>query len=196
MAETKHTATGDWTTTTNTLNQQQDSTTDTNSTKRIWNEIAKAKKVLGQRKFFFVGFSWTLGIWRRMNLRGKRRVIPHGKPEIWYHLMKTRPDLLRGKGTFDWWRSWCWWSSFKSTRFEPCNRYTTAPLVINKAQLDWPRQEGFSCKRIKGHKQEDINTQSDITNINEANQRGVRELDSIGLIDTVEEIKNGGPGSL
>ena len=30
----------------------------------------------------------------------------------------------------------------------------------------------------------------------EANQRGVRELDSKGLIDTVEEIKNGGPGSL
>ena len=22
------------------------------------------------------------------------------------------------------------------TRFEPCNRYTTAPLVINQAQLD------------------------------------------------------------
>ena len=27
--------------------------------------------------------------------------------------------------------------------------------------------------------------------MNEANQRGVRELDSKGLIDTVEEIKNG-----
>ena len=76
------------------------------------------------------------------------------------------------------------------------NRYTIAPLVINQAQLDWPRQEGFSYKRIEEHKQEDINTQSNITNINEANQRGVRELDSIGLIDTVEEIKNGGPGSL
>ena len=33
--------------------------------------------------------------------------------------------------------------------------------------------------------------QSDIANMNEANQRGVRELDSKGLIDTVEEIKNG-----
>ena len=41
------------------------------------------------------------------------------------------------------------------------NRYTTAPLVINQAQLDWPRQEGFSYKRIKEHKQERINTQSD-----------------------------------
>ena len=43
----------DWTTTTNTLNQQQVSTMDTNSTKQIWNEIAKAKRkeVLG-RKFF------------------------------------------------------------------------------------------------------------------------------------------------
>jgi hypothetical protein len=45
-------------------------------------------------------------------------------------------------------------SASNQTRFEPCNRYATAPLVINQAQLDWPRQEGFSCKRIKEHKQE------------------------------------------
>ena len=45
--------------------------------------------------------------------------------------------------------------------FEVCNRYTAAPLVINQAQLDWPRREGFSYKRIEGHKQEDVNTQSD-----------------------------------
>ena len=76
------------------------------------------------------------------------------------------------------------------------NRYTTAPLVINQAQLDWPHWEGFSCKRIEEHKQEDINMQSDIANMNEANQKGVRELDSKGLINTAEEIKNGGPGSL
>ena len=31
--------------------------------------------------------------------------------------------------------------------------------------------------------------------MDEANQRGVPELDSKGLIDTVEEIKNGGLGS-
>ena len=49
---------------------------------------------------------------------------------------------------------------------------------------------------MEEHKQEDVNTQSDITNMNEANQRGVWELDSKGLIDTVEEIKNGGPGAL
>ena len=48
------------------------------------------------------------------------------------------------------------------------NRYTTTPLVINQAQLDWPRREGFSCKRIEEHKQEDINTQSEIANMNEA----------------------------
>ena len=72
-------------------------------------------------------------------------------------LMRTRPDLPRGKGTFDWWRSRCWWSDFKSARFKPYNRYTTALLVINQAQLDWPRQEGFSCKRIEEHKQEDVN---------------------------------------
>ena len=32
--------------------------------------------------------------------------------------------------------------------------------------------------------------------MDKANQRGVQELDSKGLIDTVEEIKNGGPGSM
>ena len=51
--------------------------------------------------------------------------------------------------------------------FEAYNRYTTAPLVINQAQLDWPRQEGFSCKRIEEHKQERINTQSEITDVYE-----------------------------
>ena len=81
--------------------------------------------------------------------------------------------------------------------FEACNHYTTAPLVINQAQLDSPRQEGFSCKRIEEHKQERINTQSEIANVYEAKIKvGVQELDSKGLIDTVEEIKNGGPGSL
>ena len=72
------------------------------------------------------------------------------------------------------------------------NLATATPL----AQLDWPRREGFSCKRIEEHKQEDVNTQYDIANMNEAKQRGVRELDLKGLIDTVKEIKNGGPGSL
>ena len=51
--------------------------------------------------------------------------------------------------------------------FEACNRYTTAPLVINQAQLDWPRQEAFSCKRIEEHKQERINTQSEIADVYE-----------------------------
>ena len=32
--------------------------------------------------------------------------------------------------------------------------------------------------------------------MDEVNQRGVQELDSKGLIDTVEEIKNEGPGSM
>ena len=47
------------------------------------------------------------------------------------------------------------------------NLATATPL----AQLDWPRREGFSCKRIEGHKQEDVNTQSDIANMDEANQK-------------------------
>ena len=77
------------------------------------------------------------------------------------------------------------------------NRYTTAPLVINQAQLDWPHREGFFCKRIEEHKQERINTQSEIIDMYEAKIKvGVQELDSKGLIDTVEEIKNGSPGSL
>ena len=52
-------------------------------------------------------------------------------------------------------------------------------------------EKAFPCKRIEGHKQEDVNTEYDIANMDEANQRGVQELDSKGLIDTVEEIKNG-----
>ena len=77
------------------------------------------------------------------------------------------------------------------------NRYTATPLVINQAQLDWPRREGFSCKRIEEHKQERINTQSEIADVYEAKIKvGGQELNSKGLIDTVEEIKNGGPGSL
>ena len=34
------------------LNQQQDSTTDTNSTKQSENEIARPNRVVGQRKIF------------------------------------------------------------------------------------------------------------------------------------------------
>ena len=34
------------------LNQQQDSTTDTNSTKQSENEIARLNRVVGQRNFF------------------------------------------------------------------------------------------------------------------------------------------------
>ena len=39
--------------------------------------------------------------------------------------------------------------------------------------------------------------QSEIADVYEAKIKvGVQELDSNGLIDTVEEIKNGGPGSM
>ena len=81
--------------------------------------------------------------------------------------------------------------------FEACNCYTTAPLVINQAQLDWHRREGFSCKQIEEHKQERINTQSEIADVYEAKIKvEVQELDSKELIDTVEGTKNGGPGSM
>ena len=52
--------------------------------------------------------------------------------------------------------------------FKACNYYTTALLVINQEQLDWPRQEGFFYKRIEEHKQESVNAQSEIVNVNEA----------------------------
>ena len=78
-----------------------------------------------------------------------------------------------------------------------CNCYTAAPLVINQPQLDWPRQEDFSCKRIEEHKQERINKQYEIADVYEAKIKvGVQEINSKGLIDIVDEIKNGGPGSL
>ena len=110
-------------------------------------------------------------------------------------LMCTRPDLPRGRvdsidGVRDVGDPTSNQHDSKSS-----NRYTTALLVINQAQLDWPRREGFSCKRIEEHKQEDVNTQSDIANMDEANhKRGSRTR--FQRIDTVEEIKNGGPGSL
>ena len=51
------------------------------------------------------------------------------------------------------------------SRFEVLQPLHHTPLVINQAQLDWPRQEGFSCKRIEEHKQERINTQSKIADV-------------------------------
>jgi len=66
-------------------------------------------------------------------------------------------------------------SSFKSAWFEPYNHYTTALLVINQAQFDWPRQEGCSYKQIKEHMLENINAQSKIANMNDMNiQRGFK----------------------
>jgi hypothetical protein len=53
----------------------------------------------------------------------------------------------------------------------PCNRYTAAQLVINQAQLDCPRQEGFPCKRIEEHKQERVNSQSEIVDVYEAKNK-------------------------
>jgi hypothetical protein len=34
-----------------------------------------------------VDYRW----WTQMNLKGKTRIIPHGKPEIWYHLIGAGP---------------------------------------------------------------------------------------------------------
>jgi hypothetical protein len=77
-----------------------------------------------------------------------------------------------------------------------CNCYTTAPLVINQPQLDWPRQENFSCKRIGEHKQERVNTKSEMADVYEAKTKmGVQALIIKGLITTVVKNKNGRPDS-
>ena len=48
------------------------------------------------------------------------------------------------------------------------NCYTAGLLVINQEQLDWPRREGISCKRIEEHKQKRVNMQSEIADVYEA----------------------------
>ena len=74
------------------------------------------------------------------------------------------------------------------------NHETVAPLVINQAQLDWPRREGFSCKRIEEHKQERVNTQSENCRcVWSENQDGVQALITKVLITTVVKKKNSGP---
>ena len=88
--------------------------------------------------------------------------------ESWYHLMWLGPifrevmvNSIGGDSTLA-------IRLLISHDSKSCNRYTTTPLVINQAQLDWPRREGFSCKRIEEHKQESINAQSEIAIMSEA----------------------------
>ena len=76
---------------------------------------------------------------------------------------------------------------------------TVTPLLrwlSTKHNLIDLAEKAFPASESKNTSKKNVNTQSDIADMNEANQRGVRELDSKGLIGTVEEIKNGGPGSL
>ena len=63
---------------------------------------------------------------------------------------------------------WRWWSGLLIRHdSKSCNRYTAVLLVMNLAQLDWPRWEGFSCKRIEEHKQEGLHVQSEIADLYE-----------------------------
>jgi hypothetical protein len=57
------------------------------------------------------------------------------------------------------------------SRFEPLDPLHHYPLVINQAELDWPRQEGFPFKRIEEHKQERVNSQSEIADVYEAKNK-------------------------
>jgi hypothetical protein len=91
----------------------------------------------------------------------------------WYSLV-SHCDVALARSSdrydrFDWWRTRCWRSGLLIRHdSNPCNRYTAAPLVINQAQLDWPRQEDFFSHRIEEHKQERINAQSEIADEYEA----------------------------
>ena len=76
-----------------------------------------------------------------------------------------------------------------------CNRYTTASLVINQAQLDWPRQEDFSCKRIETQARKGKHAIWNCRCIWSKDQDGVQALITKGLITTVVKNKNGGPDS-
>jgi hypothetical protein len=51
-------------------------------------------------------------------------------------------------------------------------KYSSTPLlVINQAQLDWPRQEGFPYKWIEEQKQERVNLQFEIADVYEAKNK-------------------------
>ena len=68
---------------------------DTNSEKQNWKWKLQNSKGYRTAEFFCWIFMWILG--KETNLKGKSK-IPHGKPEIWYHLMGTMVlDLPRGR---------------------------------------------------------------------------------------------------
>ena len=72
-----------------------------------------------------------------MNLKGKNTTIPHGQPGILIPLDRAaRDDLSRGRGKFDWWRLDVGDPASNQHDSKSSNHYTTAPLVINQAQLD------------------------------------------------------------
>ena len=54
-------------------------------------------------------------------------------------------------------------------------------------------EKAFPCKRIENTSKKTVNTQSEIADVYEANLKGVRALESKGLIDTVEEMQERGP---
>jgi hypothetical protein len=56
------------------------------------------------------------------------------------------PIFREVDGYVDWWRLDAGDLGFESARFGPRIHYTTAPLIINQAQLDLPRHKGFSLQ--------------------------------------------------
>jgi hypothetical protein len=86
--------------------------------------------------------------------KGKQEDYLTGNRGIWYQMIGDGPIYREVDGYVDWWRLDVDNLSFESARFGPSNHYTTAPLVINQAQLDWPCHEGFSLQANWEHKQE------------------------------------------
>ena len=90
-----------------------------------------------------------------MNLKVKNTIIPHGQPGILIPLDKARPIFQEVVGV---------------------NSIVGELDVDDPAFPDWLRQEGFPCKRIEEHKQESVNTQSEIVDVNEARMNMVFKI--------------------
>jgi hypothetical protein len=89
---------------------------------------------------FFLVFC---GLWYNKN-ESKGKIIPHGQPESWYHLIEgearssIRYDNMLG------WRSRCWWSKAPSKRILAI----TTPMLhwLSLITHEWPSHEGLSVQ--------------------------------------------------
>lgn len=91
--------------------------------------------------------------------------------------------------------TWCWQiraSNRPQFKFlQPLHRWS---LVINQAQLDWPRHESFLLQVNQRTQEKNIKT-CNLLQINMKRMIRAQALDSKGLIVTDEKNKNKGHGS-